>query len=172
MPVTAACIMDCEEPIYDRLVHIRQRKENMGMRFLLQWLVSGLAIIITAYLLPGVAVAGFFAALVTALVIGLINAVIRPILILLTLPLNILTLGLFTLVINALLIMLAAACVPGFTVRGFWWALLFGIVLAIVYWTATNVFGVVGSLEGICSAALLAPVKFGANLIVIAQEPL
>ena len=102
------------------------------MSFLLQWLVSGLAIIITAYLLPGVRVAGFFAALVTALILGLINAFIRPVLILLTLPLNILTLGLFTLVINALLIMLAAAFVPGFTVQGFWWALLFGLVLAVV----------------------------------------
>ena len=102
------------------------------MNFLLQWLVSGLAIIITAYLLPGVRVAGFFAALVTALILGLINAFIRPVLILLTLPLNILTLGLFTLVINALLIMLAAAIVPGFTVQGFWWALLFGLVLAVV----------------------------------------
>jgi putative membrane protein len=102
------------------------------MIFLLQWLVSGLAIIITAYLLPGVKVEGFFAALVTALILGLINAFIRPVLILLTLPLNILTLGLFTLVINALLIMLAAAIVPGFTVQGFWWALLFGLVLAIV----------------------------------------
>jgi len=102
------------------------------MSFLLQWLVSGLAIIITAYILPGVKVEGFFAALVTALILGLINAVIRPVLILLTLPLNILTLGLFTLVINALLIMLAAAIVPGFFVQGFWWALLFGLVLAIV----------------------------------------
>ena len=102
------------------------------MGFLLQWLVSGLAIIITAYLLPGVALTGFLAALVTALILGLINAIIRPVLILLTLPLNILTLGLFTLVINALLVMLAAAIVPGFAVRGFWWALLFGIVLAIV----------------------------------------
>jgi len=102
------------------------------MRFLLQWLVSGLAIIITAYLLPGVTVAGFFAALITALIVGLINAIVRPVLIVLTLPLNVLTLGLFTLVINALLIMLAAAIVPGFAVRGFWWALLFGIVLAIV----------------------------------------
>ena len=102
------------------------------MGFLLQWLVSGVAIIITAYLLPGVALKGFTAALVTALVLGLVNAVIRPILILLTLPLNILTLGLFTLVINALLIMLAASIVPGFAVKGFWWALLFGIVLAIV----------------------------------------
>ncbi|HXV19408.1 MAG TPA: phage holin family protein [Desulfuromonadales bacterium] len=102
------------------------------MNFLLQWLVSGLAIIITAYLLPGVRVAGFFAALVTALILGLINAFIRPVLILLTLPLNILTLGLFTLVINALLIMLAAAIVPGFSVQGFWWALLFGLVLAVI----------------------------------------
>jgi putative membrane protein len=102
------------------------------MSFLLQWLVSGLAIIITAYILPGVKVEGFFAALVTALILGLINAFIRPVLILLTLPLNILTLGLFTLVINALLIMLAAAIVPGFSVQGFWWALLFGLVLAIV----------------------------------------
>lgn len=102
------------------------------MRFVLQWLVSTLAIIITAYLLPGVSVAGFFAALVTALVVGLVNAIVRPVLILLTLPLNVLTLGLFTLVINALLIMLAAVIVPGFAVQGFWWALLFGIVLAIV----------------------------------------
>ena len=102
------------------------------MSFLIQWVVSGAAIIITAYLLPGVTVEGFLAALVTALILGLINAIIRPILILLTLPLNILTLGLFTLVINALLIMLAATIVPGFAVQGFWWALLFGIVLAIV----------------------------------------
>jgi len=102
------------------------------MGFLIQWVVSGLAILITAYLLPGVAIEGFLAALVTALVLGLINAVLRPILILLTLPLNILTLGLFTLVINALLIMLASTIVPGFAVQGFWWALLFGVVLAIV----------------------------------------
>jgi putative membrane protein len=99
---------------------------------MLQWLVSGVAIIIAAYLLPGVAVEGFWAALVTALILGLVNAVIRPVLILLTLPLNILTLGLFTLVINALMIMLAAVIVPGFAVHGFWWALLFGIVLAVV----------------------------------------
>jgi putative membrane protein len=102
------------------------------MGFLLQWVISGVAIIIAAYLLPGVVVEGFLAALVTALILGLVNAIIRPILIILTLPLNILTLGLFTLVINALMVMLAAAIVPGFAVQGFWWALLFGIVLAIV----------------------------------------
>lgn len=102
------------------------------MTFLLSWLISALAIIITAYLLPGVRLSGFFAALVTALVLGLINAFIKPVLLLLTLPINILTLGLLTLVINALLIMLAGAIVPGFSVSGFWWALLFSLVLSIV----------------------------------------
>jgi len=102
------------------------------MAFLIKWLVNALAIGITAYLLPGVRVSGFFAALVTALVLGLVNTFIRPLLLLLTLPLNILTLGLLTLVINALLIMLVAAVVPGFSVRGFWWALLFGLVLAVI----------------------------------------
>ncbi|MBI1922016.1 MAG: phage holin family protein [Geobacter sp.] len=102
------------------------------MTFLLNWLISALAIIITAYLLPGVRVSGFFAALVTALVLGLINAFIRPVLLLLTLPINILTLGLLTLVINALLIMLASAIVRGFSVSGFWWALLFSLVLSVV----------------------------------------
>jgi len=102
------------------------------MAFLIKWLVNALAIGITAYLLPGVRVSGFFAALVTALVLGLVNIFIRPLLLLLTLPLNILTLGLFTLVINALLILLVAAVVPGFSVRGFWWAVLFGLVLAVV----------------------------------------
>lgn len=102
------------------------------MAFLIKWLVNALAIGITAYLLPGVRVSGLFAALVTALVLGLVNIFIRPLLLLLTLPLNILTLGLFTLVINALLILLVAAVVPGFSVRGFWWAVLFGLVLAVV----------------------------------------
>ena len=102
------------------------------MAFLIKWLVNALAIGITAYLLPGVRVSGFFAALVTALVLGLVNTFIRPLLLLLTLPLNILTLGLLTLVINALLILLVAAVVPGFSVRGFWWALLFGLVLAVI----------------------------------------
>ncbi|MFA5966975.1 MAG: phage holin family protein [Patescibacteria group bacterium] len=102
------------------------------MTFLAHWLVYTLAIIITTYLLPGVNLTGFAAALVTALVLGLINTVIRPILILLTLPINIITLGLFTFVINAALILLAAAIVPGFIVQGFWAALIFSIVLAII----------------------------------------
>ncbi len=89
---------------------------------------------VAAYLLPGVRVDDFFAALVAAVVIGLINTFLRPVFILLTLPINILTLGLFTLVINALLIMLASSLVPGFQVANFGWAMLFSVVLFLVNW--------------------------------------
>jgi putative membrane protein len=102
------------------------------MSFLIHWLIRAVAIVITAYLLPGVRLSGFFSALVVAVVLGLVNTFIRPLLMLLTLPLNILTLGLFTFVINALLILLTSALVPGFNVAGFWWALLFSLVLAII----------------------------------------
>ena len=104
------------------------------MGFLLIWLVSSLAVGIAAYLLPGVSLTGFFAALVTALILGLINAFIKPVLIILTLPLNILTLGLLTFVINAFLVLLTSALVPGFHVAGFGWALLFSLVLALINW--------------------------------------
>jgi putative membrane protein len=91
-----------------------------------------MAIVITSYLLPGIHVSSFMAALVTAVVLGILNAIMRPILILLTLPINILSLGLFTLVINAFVILIASLLVSGFTVDGFWWALLFSIILSIV----------------------------------------
>ena len=102
------------------------------MNFLLSWLISTLAIIITAYLLPGVQVDNLFAAFVAALVIGVFNAILRPILIILTLPLTIFTLGLFALVINAVLILLADIIVPGFGVDSFWWALLFSVILSVI----------------------------------------
>ena len=102
------------------------------MRFIVHWLITALAVIISAYLLPGVKVAGFIPALVTALVLGILNTFIKPVLILLTLPLTLVTLGLFTLVINALLILLTSAIVPGFDVRNFGWALLFSLVLSIL----------------------------------------
>lgn len=101
------------------------------MNILVSWLISTLVILATAYLLPGVTVSGFMAAFVTALVLGVINAVLKPVLVLLTLPINVLTLGLFTLVINALLIMLTTYIVPGFAVAGFGWAILFGLVLSL-----------------------------------------
>lgn len=95
------------------------------------WLIAAIAIGITSFVIPGVRV-GVFSALGAAVVLGFLNIFIKPLLIILTLPVNILTLGLFTIVINALLIMLAAAIVPGFEVKGFISALLFAIVLAIV----------------------------------------
>jgi putative membrane protein len=102
------------------------------MRFLINWFLYALAIGITAYILPGVHLSGVFAALVTAAILGLVNGVLRPVLFIFTLPLTILTLGLFTFVLNALMVLLAAAIVPGFTVDGFWWALLFSLVLSIL----------------------------------------
>ncbi len=102
------------------------------MKTFIHFLVSAVAILISAYILPGVGVSGFLSAFVLAVVLGVINTFIRPVLIMLTLPISIVTLGLFVLVINALLIMLAAAIVPGFMVASFWWALIFGIVVALV----------------------------------------
>src|SRR4030042_1950580 len=99
------------------------------MKILGDWIVYSLAILVAAYLLPGVHVAGFLTALAVAVVLGIINAVIKPILVILTLPINILTLGLFTLVINAALVLLTGKLVTGFKVDGFWWALAFSLVL-------------------------------------------
>lgn len=95
------------------------------------WIISSIAIGIAAYLLPGAEVT-LVGALVLAVVLGLINMVIRPIILLLTLPLTIVTLGLFSLVVNALLIMLADMIVPDFSVNGFWTALLFSLIVSVI----------------------------------------
>ncbi len=87
-------------------------------------LINVLALLLVAYIIPGIVVDGFFTALIVALLLGLLNIFIRPILILLTLPITILTLGLFTFVINALLFWFVASFVEGFEVSGFWIALL------------------------------------------------
>lgn len=100
--------------------------------FVTRWIISAIAIIIASYLISGVHLDGIFAALAVSIVLGLLNTFIRPVFVLMTLPLNILTLGLFTLIINALLIMLTSAIVPGFKVDGFLWAVLFGLVLTLV----------------------------------------
>jgi putative membrane protein len=98
---------------------------------LVQFLISGILVMLGAYLVPGVRVNTYFDALLAALLIGVVNALIRPLLVLLTLPINILTLGLFTFVINAVLIMIVAAIVPGFSVDSFIAALLLGVVLSL-----------------------------------------
>ncbi len=101
------------------------------MNILLHWLISALAILVAAFLIPGVQIS-IISAFVLAVVLGLINITLKPILFVLTLPVTILTLGLFSLVLNALLIMLAAFIVPGFIVAGFWSALLFALVLSLI----------------------------------------
>jgi len=111
------------------------------MQILLNWLIAALAVLASAYVLPGVSVAGFGSAMIVALVLGIINAFIRPLLLLLTLPINVLTLGLFTFVINAFLVLLTAQIVPGFRVDGFWYALLFSLVLSIVTALIYMIFG-------------------------------
>lgn len=102
------------------------------MKYLINWIVMALAVFISAEIIPGVEVASFFVAFIAALVLGVINVLLKPILLILTLPINILTLGLFTLVINAFLVLLASNWVDGFTVNGFWWALVFSLAMSIV----------------------------------------
>jgi putative membrane protein len=102
--------------------------KNMFM----QLLINAAAFYVTAYLIPGITISGWPALLVIAIVWGILSVVIKPILLILTLPINILTLGLFTLVINALLILMTSSLVPGFKVDGFGTALFAAIVLAIV----------------------------------------
>jgi len=100
--------------------------------FLLTWLVTAVALLITANIVPGFGVRNFVSALLASVVIGLVNAVVRPILIVLTLPLTILTLGLFLFVVNAISIWIAGALTPGFTVTGLFPALIGSIVLTLV----------------------------------------
>ncbi|MCC5899287.1 MAG: phage holin family protein [Phormidium sp. GEM2.Bin31] len=101
-------------------------------QFIVTWLMTALALVVTAYIVPGIELDGFNAALIAAIILGLVNAVVRPLLILLTLPITIVTLGLFLLVINALSIQLVAALTSGFTVNGLWWAIIGSIVLSFV----------------------------------------
>ncbi len=102
------------------------------LSFIAKLITTSLAVIIVAYLLPGVHVESALSAIGLAIVLSLLNIFVKPLLILLTLPITVVTLGLFLLVINALIILLAAELVPGFSINGFWWALLFSIILSIV----------------------------------------
>jgi len=102
------------------------------MNLIIRFLLSGVAVMLTAYLLPGVHVVDYWAALLVALLVSLSNIFIRPILVLFTIPITIFTLGLFLLVINAILILLVDSLVDGFSVDGFWWALAFSLILSIL----------------------------------------
>jgi putative membrane protein len=101
------------------------------MSWIIRFLLNGLAVFLTAYLLPGVDVEDYWTALVVALVLSLVNIFVKPLLIVFTIPITFITLGLFLLVINALMILLTDYFVDGFTVNGFWWALLFSLILSL-----------------------------------------
>ena len=109
------------------------------MGILFNWLASALIVIIASYLLPGVHVSGFTTALLVALLLGVFNMLLKPILILLTLPINILTLGLFTIVINAFIVLLVTYFVPGFQVDSFWSAVLFSLVASLINFIAAKI---------------------------------
>jgi len=102
------------------------------MNVIVRFLLSGVAVLITAYLLPGVHVEHYGYALLVAAVLSIINMFIKPLLVIFTIPITILTLGLFLLVINAAIILMVDYFTPGFNVDGFWWALAFSLILSII----------------------------------------
>ena len=104
------------------------------MRLLLLWILNAVALLAVTYLLPSIQVSGFGTALVAALVLGLINTLVRPVLTILTLPLTLLTLGVFYLVLNGLLFWLASALLPGFRVEGFVSAMVGAILYGLITW--------------------------------------
>jgi len=115
---------------------------GMMRNALLVWLINALALLALPYVVPSVRVDSFLTALVAALILGLVNTLIRPILVLLTLPVTLVTLGLFVFVINALLFWFVASFVQGFSVGGFWSAFFGAIVYALISWAASHlVFG-------------------------------
>jgi putative membrane protein len=104
------------------------------MRLLLVWLINAAALLAVAWLIPAIQIDSFATSLLAALLLGLVNAILRPLLILLTLPVTIVTLGLFVLVINGVLFLLVAGFVPGFHVAGLWSAILGAILYSVVSW--------------------------------------
>lgn len=100
------------------------------MKLILKILLTAVAVLVLAYVLPGVSVASYGSAIIVAIVLGLLRAIVKPVLIFLTLPITIITLGLFLLVINAIIIMMADYFIDGFGVRNFWWALGFSLALS------------------------------------------
>lgn len=110
------------------------------MSFIANLLISALAVYLTALLLPGVTVKSYWAAIGIALVIGILNVLVKPLLIVLTIPVTALTLGLFLLVIDSLIILLAGKMLSSFYVSGFWWALLFSVIVSVVTNLLYNLF--------------------------------
>lgn len=119
------------------------------MGLLVRWLILSCAIMVAAYLFPGIHVSGFGAALFGALILGILNAFFRPILLILTLPINVLTLGLFTFVINAFLLMMTSGVIGGLVVEGFGSALLGSLIISLVSWLLSSFINDQGRVESI-----------------------
>ena len=116
---------------------------------LIRWLTTTAAIVATAYLLDGIHVSGFFSAVFAAAVLGILNAFLRPIALLLTLPINILSLGLFTFIINALMLKMASGLIPGFNVYGFWTAIFGSLLISVISWLLNSFISEQGTVTSI-----------------------
>ena len=108
------------------------------MGVFIRWLILTAAIVAASYLIDGIRISGFFSAFCAAAVLGILNALFRPILFILTLPINIMTFGLFTFVINALLLKMASGVIPGFDVHGFWSAVFAALIISGVNWILSS----------------------------------
>ena len=112
-----------------------------------RWLILTAAIMFASYVLDGIEVKGFFAALFAAAILGILNAFFRPLLIILTLPINILSLGLFTFIINAMLLKMASGVISGFEVYGFWSAVFGSLLISLVSWALSSFINEQGRME-------------------------
>jgi putative membrane protein len=122
----------------------RDRKMN---GILIRWLVLTFSIIISSYMLAGIQVSGFVSAFFAAAILGVLNAFFRPILLILTLPINILSLGLFTFVINAAMLMMASGVISGFYVDGFWSAVVGSLFISLVSWGLNSFINERGTIQ-------------------------
>jgi putative membrane protein len=113
----------------------------------LRWLILTFSIIATSYLIDGIQVSGFLSAFFAAAILGILNAFFRPILLILTLPVNILSLGLFTFVINAIVLMMVSGVISGFEVYGFWSAMFGSLLISLVSWLLTSFISERGTVQ-------------------------
>ena len=115
--------------------------------FFFRWMILTVAILVTSYLMDGIRVSGFFSAFFAAAILGILNAFFRPILLVLTLPINILSLGLFTFVLNAILLIMVSGVIPGFDVYGFWSGLFGSLLISLISWIITSFINDRGTFE-------------------------
>ena len=113
----------------------------------IRWLILTFAIIVTSYLLDGIYVSGFISAFFAAAILSMLNAFFRPVLLILTLPINVLSLGFFTFVINALMLLMVSGVIPGFNVSGFWSAVFGSLLISLVSWGLTSFIGGRGTVQ-------------------------